>query len=137
MRLMNVSIGAMLCGVLAAGCVVVAGPPGHVKHGRGVVVAPAPIVVASPPRMVFVTEFGISFAPDLDIELYEVGGVWYSLHGGAWYRADAYNGPWVVVERRHLHPRLVKIKPGQVKAHYKTHHPKKVKAKGHGKGRND
>jgi hypothetical protein len=75
--------------------------------------------------MVFVTEFGVAFAPDLDDEIYEVGGIWYTLHSGVWYRADVYTGPWVVVKHRHLPRNLVKIKPGQVRKFYFEHEGKR------------
>lgn len=135
---MQIWLGGLVAGLVATGCVVVSGPPGHVKHGRGVVMAPvAPVVVVSPPRMVFVTEFGVSFAPDLDLELYEVGGVWYSFSNGGWYRGRSYEGPWVVVEHRHLPSRLVKIKPGQVRTYYKEHGHGKSKRHGKGKHHDD
>jgi hypothetical protein len=111
-------VGVALTG--AAGCVIVpAGPPGHAKRGGTVVVAPAPpVVITARPRMVFVTEFGVAFAPDLDYDVYEVGGIWYTFRSGVWYRADVYTGPWVVVEHRHLPKGLVKVKPGQVRKFY-------------------
>jgi hypothetical protein len=127
-------LGGIVAGLVATGCVVVSGPPGHVKHGRGVIMGPVvPVVVAAAPRMIFVSEFGVSFAPDLDVELYEVGGVWYSFNSGGWYRGRGYDGPWVVVDRGHLPGHLVKIKPGQVRRYYKEHG--EGKGKGHGKGR--
>lgn len=116
-----------MAAVLAVGCVVVpAGPPGHAKRGGAVVVAPPPpIVIATRPRMVFVTEFGVAFAPDLDNDVYEVGGIWYTFHTGVWYRADVYTGPWVVVKDRHLPKALVKVKPGQVRQFYVEREAKK------------
>jgi hypothetical protein len=83
--------------------------------------------------MVFVTEFGVAFSPDLDYDVYEVGGVWYTFHSSLWYRADGYSGPWVVVDHRHLPKGLVKVKPGQVRKYY-VEHEGKGKAKGKGKG---
>ncbi len=121
-------LGLGIVGVLIAGCVVV--PVGPGRHRGAVVVAPAPVVIAARPRMVFVSEFGVAFAPDLDIELYEVGGVWFSFRSGGWYRADAYDGPWVVVEHRRLPPGLAKVKPGQVRKFYREHGDN-----GHGNGR--
>jgi hypothetical protein len=113
-------------------------PDGHGRHRGAVVVGPAPVVIAARPRMVFVTEFGVAFAPDLDIELYEVGGVWYSFRSGGWYRGDAYDGPWAVVEHRHLPPGLAKVKPGQVRKFYREHGDNgRGKGKGKGKGKKD
>ncbi len=124
--------GAIVAGVLAAGCVVVpAGPPGHARRAGAVVIAPPPpVVITARPRMVFVTEFGVNFAPELDYDVYEVGGVWYTFNTGVWYRADGYTGPWIVVKDRHLPKALVKVKPGQVRKFYVER-----EAKGHGRGR--
>ncbi len=130
-------LGLGIIGVLVAGCVVV--PGGHGRHRGAVLVGPAPVVIAARPRMVFVTEFGVAFAPDLDIEVYEVGGVWFSFRSGGWYRANAYDGPWGVVEHRHLPKGLAKIKPGQVRKFYFEREGKgngKHKDKGHEKGKN-
>ena len=132
-------VGLGLVGL--SGCVIVpAGPPGHARRGGPVIMAPASIMISARPRMVFVTEFGVSFAPELDVELYEVGGVWYSFYSGGWYRADAYDGPWVVVKHRHLPRGLAKVKPGQVRKFYSEHgdngkgnHEKR----GRGKGKKD
>jgi hypothetical protein len=121
-------VGSIVVALLAAGCVVVpVGPPGHAKRSGAVVVAPPPpIVIAARPRMVFVTEFGVAFAPDLEVDVYELGGVWYTFRTGAWYRAEGYGGPWVVVKARHVPKALVKIKPGQVRKAYMER-----EAKGH------
>ncbi|HET8759850.1 MAG TPA: hypothetical protein VFN94_02200 [Nitrospiria bacterium] len=118
------------------GCVIVPdGPPGHARRGA-VVMAPPPVVIAARPRMVFVTEFGVSFAPELDFDVYEVGGVWYSFRSDVWYHADAYDGPWVVVKRGHLPKGLVKVKPGQVRKFYFENEGKKNRDHGErGRGR--
>jgi len=132
-------VGLGLVGL--SGCIMVpAGPPGHGRRGGPVIMAPAPIMISARPSMVFVTEFGVSFAPELDIELYEVGGVWYSFHSGGWYRADAYDGPWVVIEHRRLPRGLVKVKPGQVRKFYSEHGGNgkdKHEKRGRGRGKKD
>lgn len=135
-RTLLATIASIATAAIAAACVVVpAGPPGHAKRGGPVVVAPAPVVITARPRMVFVTEFGVAFSPDLDVDVYEVGGIWYTFRSGLWYQADVYSGPWVVVEHRHLPKGLVKIKPGQVRKHYFEHEGKgKGKDRGRGKG---
>lgn len=121
----------------AVGCVIVpAGPPGHARRGA-VVMAPSPVVIAARPRMVFVTEFGVSFAPELDVDVYEVGGVWYTFRSNMWYRADAYDGPWVVVKHRHLPKGLAKVAPGQVRKFYFDREGKNGRGNGHGRGHRD
>lgn len=94
-----------------SGCAVVVGPP----HGR-VVVAPAPPVVVIParPRLVFISEYSIYVAPDVEYDLFYDGSVWFYFHGGTWYRGRDYNGPWVVVKKG-LPPGLTKVPPGQLK----------------------
>jgi hypothetical protein len=110
---------------VVAGCAVVpAGPPGHVKRGA-VVMAPAPVVIVAPPRIVFVTEFGVSFAPDLADDVYVVASVWYTFRSGEWYRANVHTGPWVVVKHGQLPKALVKVKPGQVRKVYVARDAKK------------
>ncbi|MFZ5876312.1 MAG: hypothetical protein ACOYXU_07870 [Nitrospirota bacterium] len=122
--------------VAVAGCAVVpAGPPGHAKRGA-VVMGPAPVVIATPPRTVFVTEFGVAFAPDLDDDVYVVAGVWYTVRSGVWYRADVHTGPWIVVKPGKLPKTLVKVKPGQVRKAYAAHESKKHGDQGnHGRGK--
>jgi hypothetical protein len=128
-------IGLGVLGLVGAGCVVV--PGGHGRHRGAVVVAPAPIIIAARPRMVFVTEFGVSFAPELEFELFEFEGVWYTYREDRWFRARAYDGPWVVVEHRHLPPGLRKLRPGQVREYYREHGEDRERGNGHGRGKKD
>jgi hypothetical protein len=131
-------VGLGLAAVVS-GCIMVpVGPPGHGKHRGAVVMAPAPVVISARPRMVFMTEFGISFAPELEFDVYEVGGVWYTFRSNVWYRADAYDGPWVVVGHRHVPKKLGKVKPGQVRKFYFENEGKKNRdrgERGHGRDR--
>ena len=135
-RTINLVVGLGFAAVVS-GCVMVpVGPPGHGKHRGAVVMAPAPVVISARPRMVFMTEFGVSFAPELDFDVYEVGGVWYTFRSNVWYRADAYDGPWGVVEHRHVPRKLAKVKPGHVRKFYFEHEGKKDRDHGdRGRGR--
>ncbi len=63
---------------------------------------PPPIVVAEPPEVVLVPRSQVYFVPHQDIDVFFYGGYWWSPRGDRWYRANAYNGPWGVVERRHV-----------------------------------
>ncbi len=95
------------------GCEVVIGPP----HGR-VVVAPGPpspaVVIPARPQLVFIPEYKIYVASDVDFYLFYDGSVWFSFQDGIWYRGKDYNGPWVSVEKG-LPPGLAKVPPGQLK----------------------
>jgi hypothetical protein len=95
------------------GCAVVVRPP----HGP-VVVAPAPlppvVVIPARPRLVFIPEYRIYVAVDVDYDLFYDGSVWFYFYDGRWYRGREYNGPWVVVKKG-LPPGLVKVPPGQLK----------------------
>jgi hypothetical protein len=95
------------------GCAVVVGPP----HGR-VVVAPASpprvVVIPARPRLVFIPEYRIHVAMDVDYDLFYDGAVWFYFSDGRWYRGRNYNGPWVFVERD-LPKVFVKVPPGQLK----------------------
>lgn len=63
---------------------------------------PPPIVVAEPPEVVLVPRSQVYFVPHQEIDVFFYGGYWWSPRGDRWYRARAYNGPWGVVERRHV-----------------------------------
>ncbi len=133
-RAMGVIVPVVL-GLIGAGCVVV--PAGHGPHRGAVVVAPAPIIITARPRMVFVTEYGVAFAPELEFELFEVEGAWYAFREDRWFRARAYDGPWVVVEHRRLPPGLRKLRPGQVRQFYREHGEDRERGNGHGRGKKD
>jgi len=116
-----------------SGCHVIAvSSPGH----RPVVVVPAgppAIVVTERPRLVFVSEHGIYFAPDLEVDLYFDHGLWFYFYDNAWYKSSDYQGPWTVVEVKRLPPGLRKIPPGHLKKAFREKETKQ-KFKGKGKG---
>jgi len=127
-------LGVILISLLLPGCHVIAvSSPGH----RPVVVVPAgppAIVVVERPRLVFVAEYGIYFAPELEVDLYFDHGIWFYFYDRAWYKSSDYQGPWSVVHVNHLPPGLRKIPPGHLKKTFKEIEAKeKVKAQGKGK----
>lgn len=66
----------------------------------GVNIGPPAIVVAAPPEVVAVPGSQVYFVPQPGIDIFFYGGYWWSPRGDRWYRALAYNGPWVVIKRR-------------------------------------
>jgi hypothetical protein len=73
--------------------------PGARDAGAGVSVSinigPPPIVAVEPPEIVMVPGAQVYFVPDPQIDIFFYAGYWWSPRGTRWYRAPAYNGPWV------------------------------------------
>ena len=63
---------------------------------------PPPIVVAEPPGVVLIPGSQVFFVPEPEIDIFFYNGYWWSPRGPRWYRARAYNGPWVIIERRYV-----------------------------------
>jgi hypothetical protein len=83
---------------------------------------PPPVVVASPPSIVVVPGSPVYYAPAAEFNLFVYHGHYYSFHNGAWFHAQAHNGPWTVVVREHVpQPVLAvpvkyyRLPPGQAK----------------------
>lgn len=81
-----------------------------------------PVVVVDPPHMVLVPRSQVYFDPDPRIDIFFYGGYWWSPRGDRWYRARAHNGPWGVIERRHV-PRQVIGVPGDYRRRYEREKP--------------
>ena len=62
----------------------------------GVPLPPA-IVVEAPPAMVFLAEPGVYVAVGVPYDIFFIGDHYYYAHGGYWYWAPGYGGPWVHV----------------------------------------
>ena len=72
-------------------------------------IGPPPIVVAAPPEVVLMPNYGVYFVPEVDFDVFFYNGYWWSPRGDRWYRSQAYNGPWRIVERRYVPPRVVRV----------------------------
>ncbi len=96
---------------------------------------PPAIVGTERPRLVFVTGYGIYFAPDLDVDLYFDRGVWFYFYNSVWYKSSDYRGPWTVVQVRQLPPGLRRVRPGYLKKTFKEMEAQeKVKGRDKDKG---
>lgn len=77
---------------------------------------PGPVVVfPAEPRLVLIPEFEIYYAPEVEEDIFFVGGVWWIQSGGFWYSSRHYNGPWVYAVPERVPPRLLKAPPGYFK----------------------
>jgi hypothetical protein len=95
-----------------------------------------PIVLTAPPQLVAVPGTPVSYAPELQVNLFFYKGRYYTVAHGVWSRAPAYAGPWVVIQIGQVPPPVLsvpveyyKIPPGQLK----KHGPPPWAGQGHGK----
>ena len=102
--------------VAAAAALAVAGPA-QAEVNVNINLGPPPIVVAEPPAVVAIPQTRVYFAPDPHVDVFFYGGYWWSPRGPRWYRAKAYNGPWVVIEP-HRVPKAVVYVPGDYRTVY-------------------
>jgi hypothetical protein len=72
-------------------------------------IGPPPVVVAEPAAVVLIPRSGVYFVADGGPDLFFYGGFWWSPRGNRWYHSRAYNGPWVVVERRNVPVQVVRV----------------------------
>lgn len=80
-----------------------------VDVGVSINLGPPPIVVAEPPAVVLVPRSQVYFVPGVEFDVFFHNGYWWSPRGDRWYRARAYNGPWRVVERRHIPAPVLRV----------------------------
>jgi hypothetical protein len=98
--------------------------PARAEVSVNINLGPPPIVFAEPPAVVMIPESRVHFIPDPKVEIFFYGGYWWSPRGERWYRSRAYNGPWGVIEHRHV-PRAVVYVPRDYRDRYarERHHP--------------
>jgi hypothetical protein len=108
----KVFIGTTAIGLLC-GALLVCGSPGSaaagVNVGINVNLGPPPIVVAEPPEVVLVPRSQVYFVPGLEFDVFFHNGYWWSPRGDRWYRSKAYNGPWRIIDRRHVPGAVVRV----------------------------
>jgi hypothetical protein len=120
----------------------------RIKAGADI---PAPIIVADPPLFLVPPTLGFQVAVGVPYDMFCIDGFFYLHKGGAWHVAPGYNGPWKIIEHRHLPPGLAKRRLGDMlalrdaeygnyrknKNQYggKSYRPKKEKGGGNGNGK--
>lgn len=111
----------------------------HVGVNIGV---PPPIVLEAPPRLVPIPGApAVSYAPDVQVNVFSYGGRYYALNDGGWYSGAPGHGGWVVVPRGRVPGPVLAVpayyrrtSPGHWERyrHHDRHHRKPHE--GHGKG---
>ena len=102
---------AMLSALLVAagmmlsvqGCVLP--PPGSV------IIRPVAQVPPAPPDLYVIPGTYVYYVADADTDTFFYQGYWYRPHGGRWYRAPEYNGPWTFIIINQVPPVLRNIPP--------------------------
>jgi hypothetical protein len=77
-----------------------------------------PVVVAEPANVALIPGSGVYFVVDAGPDLFFHAGFWWSPRGDRWYRAEMYNGPWVVVKQRIVPVQVVRV-PRDYRFRYK------------------
>lgn len=82
----------------------------NVGHPAPVIVAPAPVpvVVTEPPLFLVPPTLGFSVAVGVPYDMFFVDGRYYVYKGSRWYSGRDYDGPWTVIVRDRLPPKLRK-----------------------------
>jgi hypothetical protein len=81
-------------------------------------IGPPPVFLAEPSVVVLIPGPGVYFVPDADADLFFYAGFWWSPRGDRWYRSKVYNGPWIVLEHRHVPAQVVRV-PKDYRVRYK------------------
>lgn len=76
-----------------------------------ITIALPPVVFSSPPPLVVIPGTYAYFAPGADADILFYQGYWYRPYEGRWFRAAAYNGPWVGIAVDSVPPVLLEIPP--------------------------
>ena len=82
---------------------------GEVGVGISINIGPPPISVAAPPAVVMVPQSQVYFVPNVSFDVFYHNGSWWSPRGEVWYRSRAYNGPWVIVDRRSVPAPVLRV----------------------------
>lgn len=99
-------LGVLGLGILAASGAARADVTVHVQIG------PPPVVFATPPPVVVVPGVPtVHYVPSAPVDLFVVGGRWYAWHGGVWWVARSYRGPWARVGVAALPAGLLSVPP--------------------------
>jgi hypothetical protein len=58
---------------------------------------PPPLLIPAPPAVALIPRTRVYRAPNIEVDLLFYRGWWYRPHGGHWFRARSYQGPWVFI----------------------------------------
>lgn len=101
------------------------GVPAPPLPPRGVVAAPR-VVFDAPPLFLAPSSLGFYVGVDMPHDMVLISGVYYLFQGNHWYRANHYNGPWVVTRYEQLPASVRRYKVEKIRYYrdheYRTYH---------------
>jgi hypothetical protein len=73
----------------------------------------------------------VYIVPDIDVTILFYHGYWYHPHGGHWFRAGSYNGPWVYLSLSRVPHALITLPPDYRRVPAGYHRIPYAELKGH------
>lgn len=82
-----------------------------------------PLMFPAPPPLLPIPGAYVYYPPDVTVDIFFYHDHWYRPHGGKWYQAENYNGPWHPIHHRQVPRAVAGIPPS-----YRTfaHHHQKI-----------
>lgn len=136
---MRIATALILAALLAVPTVGTAEPHFNVNVNLGVPVPPPPphpaavvaprVVFNAPPLFLAPSALGFYVGVDMPYDVVLVSGVYYLFQGNHWYRANHYNGPWVVTRYEHLPAPIKRYKVEKIRYYrdreYRVYHDRR------------
>jgi len=86
--------------------------PRSVVVARPAVVVPPPVVVTATPTWVLVPGTAVYYSPEIQVDVYLHGGVWYYRVSGVWFTGPSHTGPWDATPVTAVPMMVTRIPPG-------------------------
>jgi len=77
-----------------------------------VVVTPPPVVVTGTPTWILVPGTAVYYSPEIQVDVYLHGGVWYYRVNGVWFIGPSHVGPWERTPVTAVPVMVTRIPPG-------------------------
>jgi hypothetical protein len=90
----------------------IAPPTGKAEVNVNITIPLPGLVIPGPPGLIVVPGAYVYYPPEVGVEIFFYQGYWYRPHGGGWYIASGYNGPWRSVGPRRVPGPLLNLPPG-------------------------
>jgi hypothetical protein len=110
MKRKTIVIQAVLLGFLLS--VFLLPSAGNAEVNVSVSVPLPPLVIPAPPGLVVIPGRYVYYPPDVQTDIFFYHGSWYRPHGGRWYRAAEYNGPWRDIAINRVPRAVIGVPPG-------------------------